>query len=344
MESRKARQWVGLDIGGANLKGSDGETRSLSRPFAIWKAPQQLAAELARLLEGWPGWEGLAVTMTAELADCFATKSDGVAAILAAVREVADGRPVQVWQTGGEFFSVEEACEFPLLVAAANWHALATWAARMTAGLPGLLIDIGSTTTDIIPLRDGGPDACGQTDVSRLQSAELTYLGVRRTPLCAVASAVKYHGVETPLAAELFATSLDLFLLSGEITEDAASTETADGRPATREAARNRLAHLLCCDRDECSLNDAVGIAGQLREVFLQRLWQSLDRVLARNATAVSTVLISGEGEFLIPDLLGRDAGLTGAEVVSLTKALGPTHSSAACAFAVSRLARERLT
>ena len=98
-----------------------------------------------------------AVTMTAELSDCFRTKAEGVDFILRAVEDVAGTTPVFVWQTGAEFVTPAVAREIPLLVAASNWHALATWVGRLVPESGALLIDIGSTTTDIIPLLDGVP-------------------------------------------------------------------------------------------------------------------------------------------------------------------------------------------
>ena len=43
-----------------------------------------------------------------------------------------------------------------------------------------LLVDMGSTTTDLIPLHDGAVTAKGYTDTQRLASDELLYIGVRR--------------------------------------------------------------------------------------------------------------------------------------------------------------------
>lgn len=34
---------IGLDIGGANLKASDGEHRSVSVPLHLWKQPERAA-------------------------------------------------------------------------------------------------------------------------------------------------------------------------------------------------------------------------------------------------------------------------------------------------------------
>ena len=70
--------FLGLDIGGANLKASDGERRSLSRPFPLWREPDRLADALRLLVNEFDPPSSLAVTMTGELADCFETKDDGV--------------------------------------------------------------------------------------------------------------------------------------------------------------------------------------------------------------------------------------------------------------------------
>ncbi|MBC8116482.1 MAG: hypothetical protein H7062_18990, partial [Candidatus Saccharimonas sp.] len=312
---------LGLDIGGANIKAADEAGRAVSRAFAIWMHPERLADELDSIVREFPQTERVAVTMTAELADCFATKSEGVRFILDAVevsvqrtllrKDAAPAGPcgaqmpepattarqeprppeslVDVWTTDGRFVSASEACEQPMLVAAANWHALATWVGReflsstrhspLVTHPSSLLIDIGTTTTDIIPLVDGRPVARGLTDVGRLQTGELSYSGVKRTPLCAIAHAVPFQSGYCPLAAELFAATLDVYLLLGDIASNETDLDTANGKPATVAAAHDRLARMLCCDRDEVSFEEAVQVARFLADVQRQRLAGSLERV-----------------------------------------------------------------
>src|SRR4051812_33200803 len=117
--------WLGLDIGGANLKAADGLGWAVARPFEVWKASELLADEIAALLAEAPACEQLAVTMTAELADCYLTKAAGVRAILDAVESAARGRRVAVYLTDGRLAPPDLAREHPVLAAASNWRALA---------------------------------------------------------------------------------------------------------------------------------------------------------------------------------------------------------------------------
>lgn len=333
---------IGLDIGGANLKAADVDGRSATLEFAIWKAPDRLSERLRDLLDSFDDPDAIAVTMTAELADCFETKGEGVDFILSAVEGVAAARTVFVWQTGAEFVSPEIAREIPLMVAAANWHALATFVGRLAPKDAALLIDVGTTTTDIIALLDGVPVPTGLTDCARLRCGELVYSGVRRTPLCAIAHSVPFRDGYCPLAAETFATTLDVYLCLGDIPEDASDCNTANGRPATLTAAHDRLARMLCCDRNEFTRDDAELVARFLADVHKQRLAAALESVLARMNGKCANVLLSGSGTFLAQRLITGNSRLDEAQVVALSDCFSSATSEAACAFAVARLAAER--
>ncbi len=334
---------VGIDIGGANLKASDG-SKSISKPFPLWKQPEDLAAELTLLLAEFHPFGPIAATMTGELADCFPTRAEGVRFIVDAIQKASSNRKIAIWQTGGEFFTPEEAIEIPELVAAANWHALATWAGRACPTGSAILIDIGSTTTDIIPIENGIPISTGLTDLERLQSGELVYTGVRRTPLFAVSQTVNIRNVKTPLAAEVFATMIDVAILLGDRPENSVILETANGKPATVQEARNRIARSFCSDCDQLLEAEVDDIAQQIQTHQLKALSQALGSVLSTQALNLSTVLLSGEGEPLVRKLLDSHfSSLFQFEKLSMTQMLGPDHSGSACAFALVKLGSERL-
>jgi probable H4MPT-linked C1 transfer pathway protein len=201
---------------------------------------------------------------------------------------------------------------------------------------PGLLIDVGTTTTDLIPLRDGEAVPSGRTDTDRLRSGELVYAGVRRTPVCALATELDWRGTPTGLAAELFATTLDVYLCLGSIPPDPLDRDTSDGRPATVDAARDRLARMVGADREGFEPSDAASLARAADAVLLGRLVRSALRAcspIGRPGVAV----VSGSGEFLARRVAERLVG-PGGSIVSLAKALGPSGSEAACAVAMLRL------
>ena len=330
---------LALDIGGANLKAADGRGFAMSRYFPLWKTPELLAQALADLLRACPPSERLAVTMTGELADCFQTKAEGVRAILKAVEQAAEGRETEVYLVDGSLVSMQDARETPLLAAASNWHALARFAGRFAAEGNGLLIDIGSTTSDIIPIVNGCPATNGWTDPERMVNGELVYTGVVRSPVCAVARDVPWRDGRCPLAHELFATTWDVYLILGDLPEEPHNLHTADGRPATKSAARDRLARAICADREVFDDRDGLTAAKSISAAQRDLLTTALRSVLQRMNAPPATVIVSGQGEFLARRLI--DDLQLATKVVSLSSALGPLVSQAATAHALAVLARE---
>lgn len=353
-------QVLGLDIGGANIKAATFDGHSVNVPFPIWKNRDLLASklrELPLLSDFTP--DLVALTMTAELADCFSTKAEGVDFIVRTTCEVFAHSVVRVWLTSGEFAEPQDAIALTQLAAAANWHALATWAGRAVPKGPALLVDIGSTTTDVIPLLDGVPVPEGFTDLHRLASSELLYTGVRRTPVCAMVQVVPLLDESDsspeaerfiPLAAELFATSLDVHLLNDDITPDRDDVDTADGRPASRAAALNRLARMVCCDVTEISERQLMSIAGYVADQQLEQICQAIrDRTeFVRNLSGPNSMadgvrlLLSGSGAWLAERAVQEIGESAFESVSSLSGMFVRNVSTCAAAFAVARLAAER--
>lgn len=330
--------WLALDIGGANLKAahSAGQVRTI--PFELWKRPEDLPRVIQSLSSTFPTFEHVAVTMTAELCDCYPTKSRGVIAVLEAVETAIGGREIQVWGTDAQFHTLDAVRRSPLVAAAANWLALATHAARLIPEGPALLIDIGSTTTDLIPLIDGRVAAQGRTDTQRLQSGELVYAGVRRTPICALATELPFRGVNTGLAAELFAATMDIYLVLGDTEPDPHDLSTADGRSATVESARARLARMIGADRDDFSLEDAVAFAQAADLALMTRLILAATTVCLRTIGKPERAIVAGSGEFL-GRRLARKILVPDPNILSLQQAWGQVASDAACAYALVSIA-----
>jgi probable H4MPT-linked C1 transfer pathway protein len=298
-----------------------------------------LVEELSVLLSTAPVHDRLALTMTGELADCYETKVIGVRSILDAVERAASLRSIAVYLTDGRFVSPDEARESPHLAAASNWRALAQFANRLVSVWPALLIDIGSTTADLIPLDERGPCSIGLTDTQRLLSGELVYTGVERTSISAIVRSLPWHGEQCPIAAELFATAADAYVLLGELSEDPNATDTADGRPRTCAAAHARLARMICSDVAEFSLDDAMAAAAAIRDAQVELLRNALLRVASRQSGDLRTIIISGQGELVLRRLVARLPWQW--SVISLSEQLGADVSRCAPAHALAVLAGE---
>lgn len=329
---------IGLDIGGANLKAATASGDAMTVPFELWRHPERLADELTLVRSRWPEFGRVAVTMTGEFCDCFHTKRDGVRHILAAVKTVFGDAALLVWTTAGELVPVRQfERSDALLAAAANWLALATYVGRWARTGAAILIDTGSTTTDVIPLENGRPAPTGRTDSERLRSGELVYTGVRRTPVCAV--------LGPAVAAEWFATTHDVYVRLCRLPAEPECRATADGRPMTPEFVHARLARMLGGDPEITPPADTWVLADRAHGVQRATIAAAIRRVLERLSVPPKTVIVSGSGEFLARaawEELTPSREWSAVRVQSLAELVGASCSEAACARAMAVLAWER--
>lgn len=300
---------VGIDIGGANIKLSTGDGQHVkSVAFPMWSQHAQLAKTISKLLRTYQISQGppkaLAITMTGELADCFLSKRDGVAHIANAVLEATqDSRKVWFYETGGQWCQAENVEARWQTLAASNWYAMAQYCSQTIPSGTQVLIDIGTTTTDIIPLANGKVITDATDDVSRLQRGQLVYCGVERTSLSSLVSSLTIDGVFTPIARELFASTLDTFLLTGEICERPTCRETADGAPTTKQAAHRRMARLICQCPELLTDSQAQQIAQQTRTAMIQLLSTAFEQVISEFNSSIDAIIAVGQGTFLLPDI-----------------------------------------
>lgn len=305
------------------------------RPFPIWQQRDELPKVLAEMAAQLGPACCAGVTMTAELSDAFRTKREGVAFVLDAVQAALPDTHVLVFGVDGRFHPPEVARREPLLVAAANWLATALVVARHVPTC--LLVDIGSTTTDIIPIAEGHVVAQGRNDPERLVRGELLYTGALRTPVFAIVDRVPLWGHWCPVAAELFATAQDVHLLLGHLTPELCTSPTADGRPATHEFAAERLSRVVCADVEMLEKADILLIARHVAEVQVHRIAEAVAQVVAGSGVQ-GPVVTAGVGAFLAKAAAER----LGLECRSLAQLLGESASAAAPAAALAFLLAEQ--
>lgn len=335
---------LAFDVGGANIKAADGLGWTHSEPFPLWRRPADLAAALARtVVVRQP--RRIVATMTGEIADCFPSRAVGVAHILDALVAAADhatpAADLRIYRIDGTLAPPRAVRAQPLAAAAANWHAMAKLAAAHATSDRAFAIDVGSTTTDIVPIQGGTPVARAHDDVGRMAAGELVYTGIERTPVAAIVRSLPWPAAgpgRRPVASERYADSRDVWLLVRGIPEDPHDHDTADGRPATRAAAAVRLARMLLAEPADVSAADAEAAAAWCARAQARLVARALERVAAAIGWRPECIVLAGHGASLAELALER-LGWP-ATTVSLPDRIGAGPARAACAHAVALIER----
>jgi (4-(4-[2-(gamma-L-glutamylamino)ethyl]phenoxymethyl)furan-2-yl)methanamine synthase len=307
---------IGWDIGGAHAKACylrHGRVLDVAQwACPLWMGLQHLDAALTQASARWPSWRNAVhvVTMTGEMVDLFPDREAGVRGLVAHLAQELPSLPL--FYAGERGFC--QAADAPGLwpaIASANWRASASWAARRLAG--GLLVDIGSTTTDLIAFRGGKPLGSSLSDADRLASGELVYQGVVRTPLCALAPRILFRGRPLNVMNELFATTADIYRLTGELDPAHDQQPSADNGPKNDQGTQQRLARMLGQDARDAGDADWLAVAQAWRAAQVAELGGQLRRVAAAHALGDDAAFVAaGCGAFLLPDVLAA-AGRAGA-------------------------------
>lgn len=340
---------VGWDIGGVNVKaswlvaGKDWvrQTRVASRPFEIWH-DKELLPEVLRAAAGDIAPDGpiqaMAVTMSAELSDVFATKREGVLYVLDCVHNCFPNEDIYVLNLSGVLVLLQDAITSPLEFAAANWVASAHWLAGRWPNC--LLVDVGSTTTDILPVLDGRIAVRGKTDTDRLVSGELVYTGALRTNLAAIVQSVPVNGRSCRVASEYFAVSGDVHLILGHLKPEDYDCTTPDNQPPTVDSARGRLARLICSDSEMMSAREIDELARYIHAQQVLQIRSGIEQVISRLPDLYKhPAVVFGAGAFLGAEA-ARGLGL---KIRNLENDLGVKKSAALPCVAVAELLAERL-
>ncbi|MDH3472400.1 MAG: hydantoinase/oxoprolinase [Rhodospirillales bacterium] len=303
------RPVVGWDLGGAHLKVAVAERGRLLEvaqvPCPLWQGLEHLIRSIDQVR---PLVETAAVhgiTMTGELVDLFENRSQGVARLIEAMTQAFPGRELRIYAGRSGFLTPREAGARPDEVASANWLASASFAAARLE--EALFIDIGSTTTDILPIAAGQVEAHGLTDAARLTCEELVYTGVTRTPVMALTDAVPFEGARQRIMAEHFATAADVHRLTGQLPEDADQHPAADGGAKDETGSARRLARMLGRDLESANMAAWRRLASYLAERQLQSIQDAAACVLSRSPIGdLAPVVGAGIGRFLAAELAAR--------------------------------------
>jgi len=313
---------LGLDIGGANIKGTFLKTerdklieqKTVLEYFPMWKKKKQLSElldQIKKTLANSTVLDGVGVTITAELSDAYLTKTEGINHVLYCVVKVFGDLPVFVLDVEANLLSVRQSLQDTLNVSSANWAATGWIVSQIIKN--GIVVDVGSTTTSIIPIINGKVAAQGKTDLEKLQNGELVYSGSLRTNIATIVNAVPVKGKTTQVCSELFAQSGDVHLILGNISKIDYTAETCDGRGKTKQETMARLARVVSADTDMLTEQDIICIAEFVYDKQVEQIAEGLRQVYERTKLPKEKIkiVVTGLGRNFLAQKAAQKLGLT---------------------------------
>lgn len=312
---------AGFDIGGANTDlaivdfSENGEIKNMIVDFEylpMWSDNQRLSDVLLNLInknDDLDKIDGIGISMTAELVDAYNKKEEGVLDIS---KKVINTFNIPIGFVGThKLLTSDEVLKNPSQIAAANWIATSAIISEIDENC--IFIDTGSTTTDIIPIKNGKECCEGRSDFERLATGELVYTGTLRTNLSSFLKKVELNNKEYSVASELFATTADIYNILDKINDEDYSCSTSDGAGKSKMESMIRISRILCADMDILSVDDVIAISKFAYKKQVEQIAEGLNKVSKReNLNKVVTIGLGG-------GILGKEAvSLLNLEYISM--------------------------
>ncbi len=300
---------IGWDIGGAHLKAARLEAGRIVKVLQIasplWEGIDALHRAFAEAKAALGPADLNAATMTAELADAFPDRSDGVARIAEIAENELKPKKLIFYAGPAGMIARDTIADHTQAIASANWHASAAFVARHHK--TALFADVGSTTTDLIPIRNGKVAARGYSDAERMAHGELVYAGVVRSFLMAGLQLVPFRGRWVPLMNEWFANMSDVYRILGQLPDGADVMQTADQRDKSVASSEARLARQIGLDAKDAKPWELAQLAGFFAEAQLRTIIDGAHLVLSHGEFEGGAPMIgAGVGRFVVKRLAQR--------------------------------------
>ncbi|MDC0482314.1 hypothetical protein OAN90_02565, partial [Gammaproteobacteria bacterium] len=237
------------------------------------------------------------ITITAESCDNFTDRKHGMTNILEYCSNHIVGNKLYYTNTN-KFIDYNSAINKTEELFSTNW--MLTSKFLNSKKNIDLIIDIGSTTTDII-FKDMHIGS-NINDYMRLVNKTLLYQGVVRTPLSMMTDNVLFKGNNTSLVNEVFATTGDIFNLHGDIDFSKLDYLGSDNLQFTKVNSFTRLARIIGLDYKESEREYLIVLSKYFKELFISKIIENI-KIIFSNKIDDITISAIGEGRFLIEEI-----------------------------------------
>ena len=294
---------LGWDIGGANTKICVFDSKyniieCVSKNIHIWENFEDIKYLFHNICAKYKDFEIVNyITITAESCDNFISRADGIINILEICNKNMCGQ-VLYYLNNNTYAYYERAKKDPYKLFSTNW--MLTYSFLNKSEKFNLLLDIGSTTTDIIYKNMKINNNI--TDFHRLSNKTLLYAGVVRTPISMLFDKVFLNDKYVPLINEVYSTTGDIFTITNDIFLENTEYLGADNLAYTKKNSLIRLARNIGIDYEEKIETNITKVAENLKTLIIEKIFLNIKYVKKNDFTNCMLTCI-GEGRFLAKEL-----------------------------------------
>ncbi len=299
----KSSFFIGWDIGGANTKVCvfDKEFNIIeikSKNINVWKNFKKLNDYFHEISNQYNNYNiQNFITITAESCDNFDNRRSGIISIIENCNLNIYGSKL-FYSNNGKYLKYDEALLNPDSLFSTNW--MLTLKYLNTLEDINLIIDVGSTTTDIIYKNMSIEENID--DHKRLANNTLFYAGVIRTPLPMLINKVSFFSKEMSLVNEVFSTTGDIFNVTNDIDFDQLDYIGADSLNYTKKNSYMRIARSLGLDYKNEIKTEIIDMSYTIKNNLIDTIYEKI-KLLFNNNIGDIKLLPIGEGNFLIKEL-----------------------------------------
>ena len=237
------------------------------------------------------------ITITAESCDNFSDRKNGILSILKNCNSFILGHKL-FYTNQDRYIDFDSAKNNPEILYSTNWILTSKFVNK--SDNIHLIIDIGSTTTDLIYKNIDVEENIN--DHLRLINNTLLYAGVIRTPISMLLNKVSYFSKSIPLVNEVFSTTGDVFNLTNDINFEKLDYLGADNLEYSKENSFKRLARSIGLDYQKEMQSEIIKISHMIKKELANIIFKKI-KLLYGDELKNITMSSIGEGSFLAKHL-----------------------------------------
>ena len=296
-------KFLGIDIGGAHIKlvGLNEKKELIFVDyikFYFWKEEKSIN-KVFNYINSKSNKNTLSgITMTAELCDIFKNRLDGFRKIYNYCKKLKNDYFFYT-KSKKKIFKKTDYSE----IVSMNWHSIGRLLERQLKN--AIIVDFGSTTTDIICVKNHIIQNKNFDDFSRINSNELVYTGLTRTPIFAIDKKVRINRKYFEIIPEFFSDMSDVYRINSILKKQFDIDETADGKRRSKFSSYARLSRNFGLDFKKSNQNLIKDLSKEIIKTQLEKIYLAIKKNRAKyKIEKKSEIIVCGIGKDVLSDFL----------------------------------------